>query len=96
MYKPNHHPSPLPTASLGEGTFKVYDQAIYYSDQRDPLSYGQDFDSTKTFTEQYQQLIYAVPKINLSNDNVSTNSLYVNQTTHLKDCYLIFDADVDE
>lgn len=92
MYKP----SPVGEGGEAGWGYKVYDQAIYYSDQRDPLSYGQDFDITKTFTEQYQQLMHAVPKINLSNDNVSINSLYVNQTTHLKDCYLIFDADVDD
>ena len=36
------------------------------------------------------------PKINLSNDNMSENSIYVNQTTHQKNCYMTFDADNDE
>jgi hypothetical protein len=38
----------------------------------------------------------STPKISLSNDNMSENSVYTNQTTYQKNCYMTFDADYDE
>jgi len=75
---------------------KVYDLSIWWSDVRDAKEYGFDFDFTKTFTEQFESLIRVVPRFNLSNDDKSENSAYVNETTYQKNCYLTFDADQDE
>jgi hypothetical protein len=91
MYAPN-----AATRSDQRAPLKVYDLAVWYSDQWDALQYGRDFDPTRSFMSQYADLLIATPKINLSNDSVSQNSNYVNQTTHVNNCYLVFDADMDE
>jgi len=41
--------------------YKVYDQKIRRSDARDPLDYGQDFDFSKNFTENFRELLKEVP-----------------------------------
>ncbi|MBP7884915.1 hypothetical protein KAZ93_01880 [Patescibacteria group bacterium] len=43
--------------------YKVYDQKIRWSDERDPMSYGRDFDFSKSFTEQFGNILMEVPKM---------------------------------
>jgi len=45
--------------------YKVYDQKIWWSDQWDPMSYGREFDFTKTFTEQFGELMREMPHLSL-------------------------------
>jgi len=45
--------------------YKVYDQKIWRSDSWDPMSYGRDFDFTRSFTEQFGELMKLVPLPNL-------------------------------
>ena len=47
--------------------YKIYDQKIRWSDSRDPMSYGMDFDFSRTFTEQFGELMRKVPRVNLNN-----------------------------
>ncbi|PJC39104.1 hypothetical protein CO044_01485 [Candidatus Peregrinibacteria bacterium CG_4_9_14_0_2_um_filter_38_9] len=75
--------------------FPVYENEYWYSDKWDPMSYGRDFDFSKTFLEQFKELMHAVPQLSrsaVSNDN----SDYVNQAGWCRNCYLIFEADHDE
>lgn len=64
----------------------ISDQA-YRSDNHDPLQYGIDFDFSKPFFEQFEQLINDVPKLNLVVNN-NHNSPYVNYEAEEKDCYM--------
>lgn len=48
--------------------FKVYDQKIWRSDSRNPMDYGRDFDFTRTFTEQFKELMKDVPLCALATD----------------------------
>ncbi len=75
---------------------KVYDLPIRRSDKRDAKTYGRQFNFSRSFTEQFGELMRDVPKFNLTNDSFSENSTYVNQTTYQKNCYFTFDADQDE
>jgi len=79
-----------------EKPYVVYGQAIRWGDSWDGRDYGLDFDFSKSFAEQYDKLMKTTPKAALSNDDMSENSNYVNQTTHQKNCYMTFDADDDE
>ena len=45
--------------------YKVYDQKIRWSDDRDPMDYGMEFDFSKSFSEQFEVLMMKVPLINL-------------------------------
>jgi len=49
--------------------YKVYDQKIRRGDSRDPLDYGRDFDFSRTFTEQFGELMRDVPRLSIINDN---------------------------
>jgi hypothetical protein len=72
--------------------FPVYTNDYWYSDAWDPTDYGRDFDFSRPFFEQFEELMNAVPQLArsvLKNDNCD----YVNQCGWCKDCYLIFEAD---
>lgn len=55
--------------------YKVYDQKIWRSDGWDPMSYGRAFDFSRSFTEQFGELMREVPKVGIVNTN-SINSDY--------------------
>lgn len=69
--------------------YTVYDQKFWRSDNRDPLEYGQIFDISKTFTEQFYLLLRSVPHNALYSTNPS-NSEYTNFALNDKNCYLVF------
>ena len=70
-------------------TFPVYDQKYWWSDGWSALDYGQEFDFSRPFFEQFRELYDRVPKISL-NAPKSQNCEYTNQCLCNKDCYLIF------
>jgi hypothetical protein len=67
----------------------VYERDVWWSDKWDPLSYGQEYDFSRPFFEQYKELLHRVPLASLGNRNV-INSKYVNHTADLKNCYLVY------
>lgn len=72
--------------------YTVYDQKVWWSDQWNALDYGRDFDFSRPFFEQFQELALKVPKINLDNRD-NENSDYCNDTNDLKNCYLCFNSE---
>ncbi len=66
----------------------VYEQNAWWSDQYDPLQYGREFDFSRPFFEQFNELNLAVPKIAIQNAN-SENSEYTNYSAKNKNCYLV-------
>ena len=72
-----------------ESGLNVYDRDIWWSDQWDPTSYGKEYDFSKSFFQQFQDLLYRVPLASLGNSNI-VNSKYVNHTEDLKNCYLVY------
>lgn len=77
-----------------DSIYKVYDQKIWRSDQRDPTEYWREFDFTKTFKEQFGDLLEDVPKCNLITDyNELENSDYVHLAWPSKNCYLCVETD---
>lgn len=75
--------------------FKVYKSDYYYSDNWDPLQYGQDFDFSKSFFEQFGKLHLKVPRLALNNVQ-AVNSDYCNMTVSNKNCYLVFGGDYNQ
>jgi hypothetical protein len=63
--------------------YKVYDQKIRRSDARDPMDYGRDFDFSKTFTENFRELMGVVPRISLYSNN-NENADYTNHCDGVK------------
>src|SRR3989344_3419888 len=73
----------------------VYSQEYWQTDKWDPMQYGQDYDFSRPFFEQFGELIRRVPWLSLFNWN-NVNSEYCNMTTDNKNCYLVFGGDFNE
>lgn len=74
--------------------YTVYSQEAWWGDGWDPLSYGREFDFTRPFFEQFQELAKVVPYPALSTAyQYDENSEYTNYSGKNKNCYLIFDSD---
>ncbi|MDD3302361.1 MAG: hypothetical protein PHN31_02315 [Candidatus Gracilibacteria bacterium] len=76
----------------------TYEQNIWWSDKYSPFDYGIDFDFSRPFFEQFQELQKAVPRISILNgfsDNAdygnhsyyNKNSYYVNSCGYVEDSY---------
>ncbi len=75
--------------------YKVYCNNCYRGDKWDAKSYALDYDFSKTFFEQFNELIISVPKNQLfaaSGYGPNVNSDFVNASALLKDCYLVFNT----
>lgn len=70
-----------------EAKHPVYTQKEWWSDKWDGLTYGQDFEFNRPFFEQFQELLWKVPRIALFNVN-PTNSDFCQQAYDNKNCYL--------
>lgn len=69
--------------------YKVYDQTEWWGDKWDAMDYGQEFDFSRPFFEQFAELMLKVPRINLINKQ-QENSEYCNFSCANKNCYLLF------
>jgi len=69
--------------------FKVYCPPCFWSDKWSGLDYGREFDFTKPFFPQWQELQLQVPRIALLTKN-SVNSEYTNHSNNNRNCYLTF------
>ncbi|OGY87166.1 MAG: hypothetical protein A2233_03480 [Candidatus Kerfeldbacteria bacterium RIFOXYA2_FULL_38_24] len=75
-----------------DSVYTVYDQDYFWSNKWDALSYGQDFDFSRSFFEQFKMLFTKVPKVSMNGDPKNINSDYCSGATELKNCYLCFSA----
>ncbi len=74
---------------LGEhSNIPVYELNAWFGDGRDAKKYWRDFDFTKPFFTQFQELQSQVPQLALSVRN-SENSDYCSFVGNVKNCYLI-------
>ncbi|MFH0712250.1 MAG: hypothetical protein V2A55_00095 [Candidatus Jorgensenbacteria bacterium] len=77
--------------------YTVYCAKCWWSDNWDPLSYGRDYDFSKPFFEQLNELWHTAPLLGLSIDPPTlASSPYCNDAGNLKNSYLIFHANDDE
>ncbi len=77
-----------------DSPYKVYKQELWYSDKWDPFTYGRDFDFTRPFFDQWNELSLAVPRPSLfTGYQFDENSEYTNHSGKNKNCYMIFDSD---
>ncbi len=78
-----------------ETKLTVYDRDIWWSDKWDPFDYGQDYDFSKPFFQQWRELLAHVPLANLGNTNM-VNSDYANHSLDCRNCFLIYASIVAE
>lgn len=74
----------------GDKPFKVYKTDIWWGDTWDATDYGQDFDFSRPFFEQFKELQLKVPRPALTIATLE-NSPFVNQCWFSKNCHLCFD-----
>ena len=68
----------------------VYSPKAWWSDKWDATDYGQDYDFSKPFFEQFGKLLRRVPQFALQNQYTTlVNTEYVNMGTYLRNCYLV-------
>jgi len=73
-----------------ESTYKIYDLKHWWSDKWDPLSYGGDYDFSKPFFQQFQELNLSVPHPPLINLHyIVVNSPYTISTANAKNCFFV-------
>ena len=82
MYSPN---KPYP----------VWCHECWFADDWDATEYGQGYDSTHPFLEQFQEVYNKVPKVALIYVR-SMNSEYVNISADNKDCYMLVESSNNE
>src|SRR3989338_5955469 len=75
--------------------YTVYDQKHWWSDDWDPLQYGQTYDFERPFFEQFRILMRRVPLVALANVN-AVNSEWCNPAADNKNTYLSFGATKNE
>ena len=71
--------------------FEIYEQWRWWQDDWDPKKYGKDFDFSRPFFEQFEELQRSVPRSALLT-SWNENSDFTNYSSYLKDCYLLFDS----
>lgn len=76
--------------------FPVYDYEEWWGEGWDALDYGQEFDFSRSFVDQFIELRNKVPRVNLQVDNLCENCLFSNQITLSKDCYLLISGSSNE
>lgn len=69
----------------------VYCQLCWWGDSWDPHEYGQDFDFSRNFFEQFHDFRLKVPRVAMANW-LSVNSEYSNQSLGNKNCYMCVTA----
>ncbi len=69
--------------------YLICTQDEYWSDQVDNSQFGREYDFSRPFFEQWNELMHAVYLLPLTNTN-NENSEYVNGGQDMKNCYLCF------
>lgn len=80
-----------------DAPYTVYCPKCWWSDKWDARDYGRDYDFSRPFFGQFNELFHEVPLLGLSLDLEATKTApYNNHAGNLKRCYLLFNADYDE
>jgi len=75
-----------------DSPFPVCSSEVWWSDSFNGLDYGMEYDFSRTFFDQFGELMRKVPRLSLQVVN-NDNSDYINLSGHCKNCYLLFAAD---
>lgn len=69
--------------------YQVYCLPCYQSEKWDSMSYSREYDFSKSFFEQFGELMRRVPRRSLYQDFASKSD-YTNWAVYLENCYLVF------
>lgn len=74
----------------------AYCLKCWWGDEWDPLSYGRDYDFSRPFFEQFNELLSEVPLASIIIGGDSENSDYTSWAMDNKNCYLISSSDYNQ
>ncbi len=86
--KAAEHREEIVSAFSSEKPFKIYDQRYWWGDEWDPEAWGQEYDFSKPFFQQFRELSERVPILAVINGN-AVNTEYANHALDSKNSYLI-------
>jgi len=69
-----------------ESPVKIYDRDYWWSDDWNPMDYGRDYDFSRPFFEQFNDLLYSVP-LPAHSMTFVTNCHYCTNANNIKNCY---------
>jgi hypothetical protein len=78
-----------------QSSFVVYDQSFWWSDAWDSLSYGDDYNFSESFFEQFKKLLGRTPHLALRNI-MPSHTEYAQNAANNKNCYLVSAAGFNE
>lgn len=78
-----------------DSPYTVYHHDEWYSDKWNPMDYGRDFDFSRSFFEQFKELMLEVPRLGIDIVNCE-NSSYCNYCGDDKNCYLDIAGEANE
>lgn len=86
--------NPVVTLYSPESKIVVYCNKCWWSDKWDQKSYAMEYDFSKSFFEQFNELMHKVPHLATVNDNgiASVNCEYSHDCWFAKNCYMTFFA----
>ncbi len=73
-----------------ESTYPVYCYSCWWSDKWGGENYAREYDFSRPFFEQFNELSCKVPKMGIVQQHANINSEYTNRAADDKNCYLIF------
>ncbi len=76
-------------------SYKVYDNEAWWGDKWNAMDYGKEFDFSKNFFEQFNELMVKVPVASIIS-SYCENSAYCNFTASSKNCYYVFACNLSE
>jgi len=77
--------------------YKIYCSPCWWGDGWEALDYGRDYDFSRPFFEQFEELMQSAPLVGrFVFEDTMVNSDYTNMGLGLKNCYLAFNAGTDE
>ncbi|MBI4836440.1 MAG: hypothetical protein HY817_04235 [Candidatus Abawacabacteria bacterium] len=96
--KCNHCQKEIISVYAPEKPYNVFCLTCWWDDKHNPADYGQEFDFSRPFFAQYDELLKKVPLPALisSPDAEENNCSYINYAGNSKNCYMTFDADFNE
>src|SRR3989344_6028633 len=79
---------PIISGFAPDAKYVVYERDYWWSDAWDPLSFGQEYDFSKPFFQQFDELMHRVPQPAVFNSRTA-NCDYTQFTGEYKDGYLV-------
>lgn len=74
-----------------KSAYVVYCQHCWYSDARDDKAHARDYDLSRTFFEQFDDLMHAAPQLGIIGSH-NENCDYCESVANCKNCYLISES----